>query len=134
MSMFNDKNVIDKYFMDNWTDTPISYEGVPFSHPKDGKWIHVAFLVYDRQVYGMDGRTGRKKDWGKIVVRCYDSSPTLSMRLANKVQLFLECIAITADDGNDIMIDMGISDEFGAVDLDNGIFEVQLSFKCIKYN
>ena len=134
MSMFNDKNVIDKYFQDNWTETPISFDGVGFDIPTDNKWVSVAMVVYDRSLYAISPQHGRKLDYGKIIVRCYDISPTLVMKLCAKVQEFLECHTIIADDGKEILVDMGISDDLGVVNLDNGIFEVQLGFKIKKYN
>ena len=122
------KSKIDKYFQDNWTLTDIQYEGATFTVPKNNKWISIALLPYDRSIVGYGGTNTRKEDNALIVVRCYDTSPTLSMTLAEEIQTFLECKKI-----DDIIVDLGISNGNGAISLHDGIFELTLNFKTRKY-
>ncbi len=132
--LLNDKNVIDKYFLDYWAETPVSYDGVHFEMPSTGRWVHVELLPYDRQAYAFGAGDARKVDYAIIRVRAYGHSPTLSFKLGALVQVFLECKILTADDNNELSIDMGIGDGNGAVPLDNGIFSTQIDFIVKKYN
>ena len=122
------KSKVDKHFQDNWTATKVQYEGAKFDLPTNNKWVSVSFVPYDRSIIGYAGANSRKEDNALIVVRCYDTSPTLSMILAEEVQTFLECKKI-----DDIIVDLGISDGNGAIPLHDGIFELTLNFKTRKF-
>ena len=124
----NSKSEIDKYFQDNWSTTAIQFEGADFELPSDNAWISVSYVPYDRSIVGYGGSETRKEDNALIVVRCYDTSPTLVLSLSQAVLAFLECKTI-----NGIIVDLGIADGNGAVPLHNGIFEMTLNFKTRTY-
>jgi len=129
--IFGNKSDVDKYFKDNWTLTPIQYDGANFVTPLDNKWVSISLNPYDRELIGMDGHKGRKLDYAYIRVNCYDTSTTLCYNLANEVQKFLECIEIPTAD-NPLMVGLGIADGNGAIPLDNGVFFTQLDFMTKK--
>ena len=132
--MLQNKNTVDKYFIDNWNLTPVSFDMENFTMPDDKRWIGVQLLPYDRQLVGFDGNEGRKLDYGLIRVRCYDTTATKSYNLAFEVQTMLECKKLVNTDGTELLVDLGISDGDGALDLENGVFRTQLDFKVKKYN
>ena len=132
--MYANKSDIDKYFKDNWTLTPIQYDGAQFEIPADNSWISISLLPYDRELIGLDGGAGRKLDYGIIRVNCYDTSVTLCYDIAYEVQAFLECSEIPTTDGKKLLVDMGIADGQGSIPLDNGVYETQINFITKKYN
>lgn len=132
--MLQNKNTVDKYFQDNWTETPTQYDGTDFETPTDNKWVSVQLLPYDRELIGISPGGGRKLDYGIIRVRIYDVSPTLSYNLAYQIQAFLECRQLVNDDLTVLIVDMGISDGNGAVPLHNNIYETTIDFIVKKYN
>jgi hypothetical protein len=132
--MFQNKNTVDKYFMDNWGITPIAYDMDNFTAPSNGKWISIQLLPYDRELIGLSPQHGRKLDYGIIRVRTYDVSATKSYLLAFEAQAFLECKQLDNGDGTQLDVDMGVGDGEGAVDLENGIFETTINFLVKKYN
>lgn len=124
----NIKKAIDNFFDTGWTLTPIQFEATDFDFPADKKWISLAYLPYDRDVYGMDGDTGRKRTYTVVVVRCFSTTSTLAYDLANEVQTFFECQQI-----DEIKINVGIGDGNGVVDNGNGTYQVTLNFDTINY-
>jgi len=124
----NIKEAVDSYFEDNWTSTPVQYEGTDFGTPVTHKWISLQMLPYDRDTYAYDGANGRKRSYQLIRVRCYDVSPTLAFTLAQEVQAFFECVTLDT-----LKVGIGTGDGNGAVDLNNDIYEVTLNFDTIDY-
>ena len=127
-NIFQTKPLIDKYFKDNWTKTPIQYDGADFE-AKTTSWISVALVPMDRQITSFDGQDGRKSEEGIIRVRCYDTSATKVYSLNFDVLTLLECKEF---DG--LRVGVGTPDGSGAVPLDNGVYESQIDFivKVIK--
>ena len=134
MSLYSDENVITKYFIDNWTHTKVSYDGVPFSVPTANEWISLALVPYRRELYAIAPQHGRKKDYASIEIRCFAGSPTLVKKLCEIVLNFLECKTLTANDGKEILISIGEPSDLGAENLENGTFMFPLSFDTVKYN
>lgn len=124
----NIKQAVDKYFNDNWIETPIQFETADFSYPDSKKWISIKYIPYDRVLYGMDGDTGRKTTSTTVVIRCFDTTSTLAYDLAILVQAFFECETIDS-----LKVGLGIGDGNSAVDLENGCFQVTLNFDTINY-
>jgi len=132
--MFQNKNTVDKFMLTNWQQTPIAFDLENFTMPSTKKWISVALIPYDRELIGLSPNHGRHLDYGIIRIRAYDVSATKSYLLAFNVQSVLECKMLDNSDGTQLMVDMGIGDGEGAVDLENGVFETTINFLVKKYN
>ena len=132
--MFQNKNTIDKFMLDNWTLTPISFDMANFTVPQNKKWVSVQLIPYDRQLIGLSPSHGRKLDYGIIRVRTYDISATKAFLLAFGVQNILECVTMNNSDGTQLMVEMGIGDGEGATDMGNGVFRATMNFLVKKYN
>ncbi|RLA68955.1 MAG: hypothetical protein DRG09_06930 [Epsilonproteobacteria bacterium] len=120
--LFSHNGEINKYFNDNWMDTPIQYEGIRFDTPTDGKWISLQVHPYGReeQTFGK----GVRKEKGLLKVFVYETSATLAYELASQVDTFIAETFISK-----IFIDVGSPDGQGAEALKDGIFEVLLNFE-----
>jgi hypothetical protein len=132
--MFQNKNTIDRYFLDNWTATPIQFDAENFRVPDAKRWISVELIPYDSTWIGFGPPHGRKLEYGIIRVRTYGVSATKTYKLAYEVQAFLECQRLDNGDGTALEVDMGIGNGEGVEDLGNGIFETTLAFTVKKYN
>ena len=122
--MFSTKREIDRYFEMNWSLTPIQFAGTPFTH-SPSKWVIVKVVPHGRDIIGIGGSNGgRKRTRQTIRVFCYESSATLAFILASHVQEFLECRVV----GN-TTIGVGEGDGAGALDLENGFYEVVVDFE-----
>ena len=134
LKMLQNKNSVDKYFLDNWHTTPISFDLENFTMPADKKWIGVQLIPYDRKLIGFDGQHGRKIDYALIRVRCYDTTVTKSYNLAYQVQKMLECKTIPNADGTQLQVELGVGTGDGSLDMENSVFRTTLDFKVTKYN
>ena len=129
--MLEDKHIVDKYFQDNWTGTPIQYDGANFKMPVDGKWISVRLVPYDRQ--SLSANNGLKVDYALIRVFCYDTSVTKCYNLGKQVQDFLECKKIPTDTASELIVEVAVPNGDGATPLHNSIYETVLNFTVRKY-
>lgn len=118
--MFATKNAVDKYFHDNWADTPVQYDGAKFEEPGDGIWVSIKVTPYDRLVWGECTQV-----LSEVKVFCYHTSVTDMYALADKVIEFLELTEI----GN-VVIDRGHSDGFGVDDL-GSVFSTAVVFNAM---
>ncbi len=125
------KQEIEKKFLDNWTETPIQFDIADYSTATDTAWVSLMFDPLEREVYGMDGHTGRKKDTAYIKVLCFETSPTKVLLLEDKVKAFMECykfITVGANAG------VGHPDGNGITNLENGVWFSTLQFYVTAYN
>lgn len=124
----NIKKEIDTFFKNNWTETPIQYEGADFKYPTDKSWISLSYAPYDRNIYAYNGETGRKRTYTTVIVRCFDVNPTFCFDLVNKIQAMFECQTIGT-----IKVGVGMGDGNGAIDNENGTFQLSANFDTINY-
>ena len=127
------QNVItlETHFKDNWTLTPIQYEGDNFKAPV-GPWISLVFVPVDREIYAYDGADGRAKDLMLMRVYSYDKTPTKAMALSDEVKAFIECYEYDS-----ARVGLGLPDvtgNSGVMSLENNIFESAIMFQVTNYN
>ena len=115
--MYIIKKEIDDYFFQNWTKTPIQFEGAKFTQPKDGRWIAVRYIPYSRGYHGICVET---KATVRIVI--FETSVTECYKLGDEVIGFFEL-----QDINKVSVSHGYTDGFPADDLD-GIFRTSTLF------
>lgn len=127
--MQNLKKQIEIYFNDNWTDTPVQYQGS--SEPDTDTFIYITFVPLDRSVYGMDSNGGRKKDTVMARIFSYSSNPLKSLEIDDSVREFFECWELP---GIDARTQTGVPDGLGIVDLGNGMFETTSNYTIESYN
>jgi len=132
--MYQNKNTIDKYMLDNWHSTPIAFDMENFTMPSNKKWVSVALIPYDRELIGLSPQHGRKLDYALLRVRTYDVSVTKSYLLAYEMQTLLECKTLTNSDGTNLLIDLGVGDGDSTGDMGNNVFRTTLNFVVKKYN
>ena len=111
--LYNTKREIEQYFLDNWTATPIQFQGVDFDSPD--KWISLAFIPVDRT----SNTCNRVFENSQLKILCYDKSPTLAIKLLDEVNTFFDCKSLsTCYSGT------GNADGLGVQDLLNNTYEV----------
>lgn len=131
--MFKYKKDIDRYFMENWHNSAIQFDGASFNMPQNNRWISVKLIPLQRDLIGMDGQGGRKSSTLQLQVLCYDTSATQSYALAQEVMEWLECREIDAGNGTKLKVGLAEGDGNGAVPLENGIYETMIQFDIINY-
>lgn len=129
MGLAEIKSTVEQFFLDNWIDSPIDWNGEDFEVPTDKEYISLQFIPFDRNKYAFDGTNGRSKDDTMLKVRSYSNNPQKSFQLQDKVILFLEdqqfgntYYRIAKPDGN------------GAVDFENDIYETTTNFITDTWN
>lgn len=124
------RGTIEKYFYDNWTQTQIQFEGQILDINPLDDFISLKFVPVANNQYAYDGTsTGRIEVLGDMQVFCYAKNPPKTYILADSVISFLS--------GKKLGIDVNI--EYGqgvgsAKNMDNGFFELLISFKVKSYN
>ena len=124
MSLLNTKAGIEQFFITNWTQTSIQFEGVPFDYSSLTKFISLKFSPISNDQYAYDGSsTGRVNYTGQMQVFCYAQNSPLAYKLADDVIAFLS--------GKDIgTIEIGYGQAEGsAIKLDSGHFEMMVTFR-----
>lgn len=116
------KSNIETYMQTNWTLTSIQFDGVPFDYTSLVSWISLVYLPAINSQYSFDGTsTGRILSEGVLKIFCYAKSTTLAFQLADSVK--------TALNGKNISnVELAIGSDGAALNLDNGYFEVPVSF------
>jgi len=128
------KNTVDKFMLDNWHSTPISFDLENFTIPANKKWVSVRLTQEYRELIGLAPQHGRKMDTGNICIKVYDTSFTKSYLLAEEVINLLECVTMLNSDGSQLLVGIGIPDGSGYEDVGNGIFRTTINFIVKKYN
>ena len=118
------------YFKDNWTQTPLEY--ITLSEALDtsemDEYISIKYFSLPlNRVIGMNGANGRKAYHGYLRVLCYQRDEALALGLADDVCTFFDCKQLPSD----ITVSIGQDEE--SVDMDNGWFEVELTFDIVQY-
>mgnify|MGYP006899561390 CR=1 FL=1 len=122
------KQAIDGYFQTNFTTATIHYEGMPMNDLSTV--TSLVSLVYEpvtNESYGMDGTSsGRIEYAGLYKVFCYAKSPVKAFILADAVKTFLN--------GKEIgTVSIGIGQDSGANDLENGFHQVLCYFNVSEW-
>ena len=115
--MVDMKIAIEKHFADNWSTTPIHYQGMKFTAPADNKWIHISFTAIERTRGGFGG--GCTSETAQVKVMSYDRTPTSSLKLDGHVVAFLE--NYQWEDNS--IVGLQEPDGLGTLDMENGAFE-----------
>jgi len=111
--LYESKVEIEQYFLDNWTSTPIQFQGVDFTQPN--KWISLVFIPIERTA----NTCNRVFENSQLKVLCYDVNPTLAMKLIDEVNAFFDCKTLSK-----VYSGVGKADGLGAIDLLNNTFEI----------
>ncbi len=122
---------LEQYFVDNWTETPIQFQGNDYTAPIDNRWIYIEFIPIDRAIYSMGCPFPYSMDTVMLRVYARDTTPTASLSLDDEVRTFIECFqmsSVTATVGD------GVPDGLGIVDLGNSIFETASNYTIEAYN
>lgn len=103
-----------RYFIENWTETPFMFEGKkPELDTKNlEKYIRFAYTNYDNQIKNM----GRELAYGTFTVYCYHRNRTQCAILSDSVSNFFKC----KDLPNGIRTDVGVQGNI--LELDNKFF------------
>ena len=124
MGNFSTKSDIETFIKTYWTQTTIQYEGAPFSTSGITKWIGVKYIgVANTQAF-----SGRKTINAQLQVMCYAKSSPLCFKLADDVTALLNCKQLV-----DIEIRTG-QIQGSAVNLENGFFELMITFEIDVYS
>lgn len=116
---------LEQYFIDNWTQTQIQFEGVAIGIDGIDKWISLVYVPVENKTIGFDGTTtGRVRNNGQLKVFCYAKNIQLAVKLADDVKEFLD--GKTISNG---IVQIGVGQDSGAVDLENSFFEVLVVFE-----
>ena len=119
--MLEMKRAIEKYFSDNWSQTPIHWQGMDFVQPNSGVWIHITFTPIDRESHGSGCIS---TNIAQVRVLSYGKTPNASLELDGDVGTFLGNYSWNSAS----VVDVGDYDGLGIIDLDNGVFETSSLF------
>jgi len=113
---YNTKKEIEKYFIDNWTICPVTFDGEEFK--TSNKWITVKYIPLGRTA----STCQRVSTNSQLQVFCYDISPTLVIKLMDEVNQFFDCKQL-------VYSYSGIGSSLvGVQNLDNNVFEQNTIF------
>ena len=122
--LFEHNGEINKYFNDNWSETPVQFESIRFDTPLDQRWISIQVHPYSR--YDQTFGNGYRKENGLLKVFVYATSATLAYSLASLVDEFIRETMI-----GEIFIDVGSANGYGVTPLHDGIYEVLINFEML---
>ena len=129
MSLSTIKTTLETYIQTNWTTTSIQWQGVPFSSNGLTQWIGTKFVPVMNEVYAFDGSScGRIEYNAQLQIFCYAKNPTKAIQLSDSIMTFLN----GTQHSPNITVGIGQVDS-GAIDLENGIFEVMVWFEVNLY-
>ena len=111
-----------KYFIDNWTDTPIQIDGMPFDNSTLDQYIQIRYTPIDDE-----SLMGRTTSTGILQVYCYHKIKNLAAVLADDVREF------AGDKDLPKGIALGCGKNILIEDLDNGFWLVLLHFKVNQF-
>ena len=112
--LYDIKVEIEQYFIDNWTSTPIQFQGVDFTSPN--KWISLIFIPLKRE----SSTCGRIFESYQLKILCYDTNPSKAIELMDNVNAFYDCKQLTKSYSG-----TGYADGLGVQDLLNNCYEVE---------
>ena len=142
---FDLQNIPEIYFKDNFLTGGLPTNNMLFPdkpmYMKDGswnynpdystinEWIYFNFASVDTKTIGQDGtNVGRVKRTGLFIVYSYSRKKKIAVQNADVVFNFFS----GADLGSDIRADIG---KYGdALPLDNGFYELKMTFKVTQYS
>lgn len=107
------KAEIEQYFIDNWINTPIQFQGVDFDQPN--AWISLIFIPIERTA----NTCGRVMSNAQLKILCYDTNPSMAIKLMDEVNTFFDCKTLTKSYSG-----AGNADGLGIIDLLNNTYEV----------
>ena len=122
MAQSDIKITIDTHFNDNWTDTPIQFQGQELDNTGMDNFISLIYNPVENETYGLDGTpTGRILFSGIYKVFIYAKNYNKALILADAIKSFLNGTQI-----NHIHVGLG---QDGAVnDIGNGFKEILTTF------
>lgn len=119
--MYTTKVEIEQYFNDNWTLTPIQYQGINFDSVES--WVSLVFIPIERTA----NTSHRVFENSQLKVLCYHKSPTLVTKLVDEVNQFLDCLNLST-----CRLGTGNSDGTGTQPLGNDTYELVTLFEVDK--
>jgi hypothetical protein len=124
MAVLATKAALEQYFIDNWAITSkIQFSGVEFDYSGLSKWISLKFIPVENDRYAMNGTvSGRINYSGLLQVFCYAKNESLAYGLSDDVKSFLHDKTIGT-------LDIGIGQDRGVENLDNGFSEALVVFE-----
>jgi len=145
MSQFELQNIPEIYFKDNFLTLGLPTNNMLFPdkpmYMKDGtwnyepdyakinEWIGFNFASVDTKTIGQDGTTvGRVSRVGHFIVYSYSRKKKIAVKNADTVHNFFSGVNLDED----IRVDVGKYSD--AIDLDNGFYELKLTFKVTQYS
>ena len=114
--MIEMKIQIETYFKDNWTQTPIHYQGMRFIPPSTHNWVSITFTPIDRESHGSGCIA---TDIAQVRVLSYGNTPNASLELDGDVGAFLENYSWNSAS----IVGARDYDGLGILDMENGAFE-----------
>lgn len=125
MSAFTIKSTIEQYFLDNWTNTSIKFEGQPLDYTSNDSFIVLKYVgVSNFGFYGTGNHTN-----GQLQVFCYAKNPVDSYKLSDSVCSFVKCLNLSNDIHTLIPQQQG-----SAINLDNAFFETFVTVEVNKHS
>lgn len=130
MALLGTKVALETYFINNWTETQIQYEGVPFDYDTLTEWVSLKFVPQQNNSYGFDGSsTGRINYNAQLQVFVYAKQVPLCYALADEILSFLNGVNV----GGNVETSVG-QVQGSAIQLDNGWYEQMITFDVNNYN
>lgn len=122
MGTLQAKSTIETHFINNWTDTSIQFDGVPFNYESLDSWISIVYSPALNSNITQSGLTTPSMVREAVLkVFCYAKTVPLAFSLSDSVQSFINNVQI----GNVIV---GVGFDSTANNLQNGFFEVPIKF------
>lgn len=121
------KVAIETYFIENWTDTSIQFEGEVFDYEGLDEWISLKFIPVSNDMYAFGGSGQRVVNNSQLQVFCYAKQVPYTYDLMKSVSTFLNSVQL----GN---IYFNIGQDRAVIDLSNGFFEGQTIFEVNNFN
>ena len=123
------KIALDTYFQDNWTSTPIQFQGQSLDTASIDSFISLIYSPVENETYGLDGtENGRILYSGLYKIFCYAKNYNKVLILADEVKTFLN--------GKEFPESMhiGIGQDGSPTDLDNGFIEILTIFNVDQWS
>lgn len=122
MGSHTQKANLETYLQSNWTQTTIQFEGVPFNYNGLEKWISLKYVGVSNEAFIQGQATN-----GQLQVFCYSKNSPLCHKLADDVSTLLSCKMVS-----DVEVSIG-QVQGSALNLDNGFFELLVTFEVNQY-
>lgn len=122
MGSLTTKASLETYLQTNWTQTTIQFEGVPFSYSGLTKWISTKYVGVSNEAFIQGQATN-----GQFQIFCYAQNSPLCHKLADDVSTLLSCKIVD-------FVEVSIGQVQGSsLNLDNGFFELMITFEVNQY-